>query len=1285
MMTLTIKPMITTVIALLLFLSVDMSAANRPHFYNVSEIYGVAVSEPNSICMDDNGFVWVGSRNGVYRFSDNDFKLYALPYVSMNVISVEVVSRDGRTAAYTNQGEVFVYDPAADRFTYCLNLPEMTGLDGTYLAQIDIEKDGDIWLAGAEGLYVFSAPSLYQIKDVKGPIGDMVRCGRDNSIVAGGTDGIYSVDTATRKGRKICGSGGVFPTRLRVDSAMNRIWVGTMADGLHYVDLCSLKMKKTGPADFPRQYVRDIEIVSDDVIWCGIDGRGIWELSRDGERALAKYQENSDKAFAIDGNGIQDMLLDGSDRIWVCSYTGGVSVAETDRQSAVRLTHRADNANSLVNDYVYDIEEDCYGKVWIGTNSGLSCLDRAADKWTSFFDDDNSESLIVQAVCRDGNGDIWAGTYSHGVYVIDAKTKRIKAHHTRAGGIMSSTGFVFDIIKDCRDDIWVAGMTGGIMKYDARKDSFEMYPSIPVTKMVELNDSTILLGSTSRILALDTRRKECSVLVSDYIIRDFEISDGRIWVATSGNGLLSYNIETCETELFDARRGLYSDNVNSIAACAGYLWLGTDIGLCRFDIGKQTVDDCRMPSAYARYDFTPDAAAVLKDGAMAWGTAQGVLVVSPESTQPDGGRGQIFIDDILLSGHSVRETDMPAAGVAPNSLDSLTAGYNYDDITFILAPTGTGSASVMFSHRLDGVDDDWSVPSGENIIRYSNLAPGSYTLHIRMHNPGVVRERSFGLCITPPFWATWWFRLLLLFTVLLLLLFVARYYVHRLNRRNAESRLRLFATAAHDLRTSLTLIKAPIDELENSRNLDATDRNCVDMASEHVKRLTAVASKLLDFQKIDLGKTQHDFRPRDIVALIRTRISMFSSLADRRSIEISYSHDKDSYVSSVDAGMIEQIVDNLLSNAIKYSPERSSIEVDFSGNDKGWTLAVADHGSGISKKDRHKLFREFYRGRNAVNSRIVGSGIGLALVKKLVDIHRGRIWFDSQENEGSRFEVYIPYRRPAVGDDEVPSETAEEIPCTYDHSGEDIRVLICEDNAELRQFMSAALGRRFSVTAVADGTDAWEYVKECLPDIIVSDIMMPRTDGFELCRLVKSTFETAHIPLILLSALTDRADELQGLGLGADDYMTKPFDMKTLMHRIASITGNRRHAASRTIGPHRQAQKEEKPVNTLNDRFVAKAVDVVVRNLDNTEFGKEEFAMEMGVSTSLLFKKIKSLTGLSIVDFIKKVRMEHALSLLDDPSLSITDIADKCGFSSVGYFSTVFKKHFGKTPSEYRK
>jgi len=415
---------------------------------------------------------------------------------------------------------------------------------------------------------------------------------------------------------------------------------------------------------------------------------------------------------------------------------------------------------------------------------------------------------------------------------------------------------------------------------------------------------------------------------------------------------------------------------------------------------------------------------------------------------------------------------------------------------------------------------------------------------------------------------------------------------------------------------------------------------------------------------------------------------MFESFAKSKNIELSFDAEPVIYQAAIDVQKMEKVIDNLISNAIKYSHPDSSVQLMFTGNEKYWTLEVKDHGIGISRKAQRKLFREFYRSENAINSSNVGSGIGLLLAKNYVTLHGGSIKCISRENAGSSFKITIPFKKVETADLEKRTELLSSQPemgniaHLPECSTKKMRLLIVEDHEDLRNFMTHALCDEFDVLTADDGEIAWNIIRKKMPDIVISDIMMPNMDGFELCRLVKSTFETSHIPVVLLTAFTGKAEQLHGLGLGADNYLTKPFDMALVTQSIRSIIQNRRAVKNKAFKLFEKNKNEVIFTNELNDTFMKKAIEVVWANMENPEFGRDEFASAMNISISLLYKKIKSFTGQSPLDFIKMIRLNHSMELLQTQKHSVTEVSDLCGFSSISYFGKAFKKHFGKSPSE---
>ena len=1255
-------------------------------FYNINDTYGIANRETTSICKDADGFTWIASKTGIMRLTDSDCRVYQLPYESMAVVSVEITWQENRLLAFTNKGEIFCYNPRHDSFERFFNFSRQMNVANLWVFNLEVDRDGSLWIASSRGLYYYKDNRCTLITQTAGEAYHTTRYDARH-LIAAGPGGIFLVDTKQHHVERWSGKMNIQPSSLLLDRAMNRLWIGTYSSGLYYFDYITRELHAATVPNFPQQCIKDLELVRDSTLWCGIDGRGVWVLSHDGSRKITTYQEDVDNQFSISGNGVYDIYYDPSGRIWVCSVTGGTSVADLSSPTLVRLRHSINNPNSLINNHIHALIEDSHGQLWAGTNSGLSCWNPRTDKWVNYFEERDGETYIVLSLCEDADGNIWAGTYAHGVYVIDSKRLNIIAHHTQPTGILAKTGFVFDILKDKDGDMWLAGTSGEIMKYNHRTRKFEVYPKESVYAMAEWGDRMIILACNYGLLTLDKKTKKTTTLLTDNMIQDVAVVQDKIWAGSSGGGLFSYNIRTHIIKKYDTRHGLISNYVNSLLYADGYLWLGTENGLCRFNTIDKTITTYPSPMNLSTVSYSSDACFRLRNGMFAWGTSDGVIMQDPKYLYRHKLTGHIYIQDILLSGRSIRQYPDLLPETPLDSISNITLQHQQNNVTLNILPIGDNSRTARFSWKMEGVDDDWNTLTDQRFINYTNLNPGTYRLLIRLYNHELIAERSLIIRVTPAFWATWWFKLACLLLAGCLAYFLFWFYTNRLNQRHAEDKLRFFTNIAHDLRTALTLIKAPIEELNQVNSLSKHDKQYLHLAAEQTRRLTSVATQLLDFQKVDMGKEPFYPVMADVVALVGCRVSMFESIAATKHIQINYHYDMDVCLTAIDIDMMERVIDNLLSNAIKYSHEHSTVDVRFHGDENEWRLSVTDYGIGISRKAQNKLFHEFYRSENAINAKITGSGIGLSMAKALVELHDGKISVESEEEKGSTFEIVVPYRRNEIQKNiSKPINDLLQEDSYANYATDDMRILIVEDNDDLRHFMIRPLGKHFQVATAANGVEAWEYIRQEIPDLIVSDIMMPRMDGFELCRLVKSTFETSHIPLILLTALSEKTDELHGLGLGADDYMTKPFDMKTLTQRITSIIHNRRIIGAKFIAAGNVTEAKTmsgEPVNMLNDVFVKQALEVVVRYLDDADFGKEEFAKEMGVSTSLLFKKIKALTGISVVDFIRNVRMEHAMKLINEKEYSISEIAYKCGFSSIGYFSTVFKKHFGKSPTDF--
>lgn len=1283
-------------ILVFLLFSVNVFAVK---FYSINSLFDISMRVTNSICKDDNGFIWASSKTGILRLTDDDYRIYQLPYETKGVLIVNLIYENSKLTAYTNNGQVFKYNTIYDRFDLLFNLNSLLEDKNFDVYSLLADNNNNYWIALNTGFYKYQSGKLELIdKAVRERYS--ITWYDSRQLLIASSEGIRQFDTQTLKSKNIYEtniSGPFSVSSVFFDRNQNKVWLGTLSNGLFIYDFNSGLFSQVLQSTFPRQPVLDIEENSDSTLLIGIDGQGIWEINKLGNKVLNVYKESADDANSLPGNGVYDIFYERGKRVWVATISGGVSFYDLASPILTQVVHHSNNENSLVNNDVNGILEDSDGKIWIATNNGISVWNPLSDQWKNLFNNKLEQAQVFLTLCEDDKGRIWAGSYSSGVYVLDRKTGTELAHYAKGvKGSPSVSNFIFDIFKDSGNDLWIGGVNGEFICYKTSENTFRIYAEESISSFAELSSNQILIGQSYGLSMLNKQTGNIEDLLADIVVQDILVLDTGIWICTSGEGLVEYNFKTGEIKKYTTLEGFPSNFINSIVFDGNYLWLGTEGGLCRFDPKEKTAATFSSIIPLSAISYNKSAVTILKNGKLAWGTNSGVISFSPDSLREISSRGRIYFQDLTVSGRSVRDTSVYRLNTPVDKLENITLKYFQNTISLEMLPLNVTSGA-RFSWKLEGIEDDWSTPTSNRIITYTNIPGGNYTLHIKLFDSSlsnVLSERSIAIHLIPPFWEKGWFLLLIMVVLTGIIILSLLYYINRLKQKHTEEKVSFFTNTAHEIRTALTLIKAPVEELTHEKNLSETGRQYLQIAVNQARQLSSVVTQLMDFQKADIGKETLSLSMTDIVKLVSDRRVIYESLAKSRNIHVEFETDKEKYVTAIDVFKMEKIIDNLISNAVKYSHNGGKVIIEFKADKSRWTLTVKDNGIGISKKAQRKLFREFYRGENAMNAKIVGSGIGLLLVKNYVAIHGGTISFESRENMGSSFQIIIPFKEVTEKEQSVINSVEPELifvvtddmVTTTESENENIQtrkmsVLIVEDNDELRKFIANKIEGEFTALVAEDGEIAWQMILSQSPDLIISDVMMPNKNGFELCKQVKANYETSHIPVILLTALTDKAKQLQGLGLGADDYLTKPFDMSLLIQKIRTIIRNREVVIEKALRLISKDTTEPLLANEINDKFVKKLLEVAWENLANAGFDKDEFASAMNVSTSLLYKKIKSLTGQSPTDLIKTIRLRHASELLQSRKYTVTEVSEMCGFSSVGYFSTVFKNFFGKSPT----
>ena len=1276
------KLILTYVTMLLLTFGGTVCMGESPIFHNVNSLYNISIRETNSVCKDADGFVWVSSKMGILRFASHNYCIYQLPYSEHNALTVRLECRGNMLVAYCNSGQIFVYNRIADQFEPLSNLTSFMINKQQIVYKIAIDAKQNLWIGTSNGFYKYTGDQILTIES-EGAFFNL-EWFSDNNLILAERNKLEIIDTGAPDAQPHDIGASLPPsikTSLLCDTRRNRLWIGTKTDGLLRLDLTD--HTATAIDGIPKLPVLALRQFNDSTLLAGIDGHGICAIDIESGQIKNIYQNDRNNPQSLASNGVYDILCDPGKRVWVCTYDDGVLFSNIESKNVTQHQHLINNDNSIKDNHVNDVCEDADGNLWFATNNGVCRYNPLTDKWMHTLTDKHESTNVFLSVCADSDGRIWAGTYSSGLYVLDSNGK-IVTHYSSTSHGTYNNDFVFSLLNDSNNDMWIGGTNNDIFRYNRRSRNFSRFDYVPVNTFAELDSANMLLGCTSGLFKLNKTTGDRNVLIDSCIVNDILVRGDTIWVATHGNGLLSINRNGETTAHYDMRDGLPSDFVTSLLYSSGHLWIGTETGLCKFapSSGKSYI----FPSTpQLSASFNRHAATVMSNGDLVWGTNSGAVCLNPNFEPDEQAIGKIFIQDIIVAGSSIRNKADMTGNMPINQLNNLKLNYTQNTVKVELEALGR-IVGPRFAWKMDGLDADWNLPTTQNIISYPNLPSSSFNLIIRLYDNTmsyIIDERELKITVKPAFWRTWQFiAFCYILAAAIIFAFLMR-YISEMKRRHSEDKIRFFANTAHEMRTSLMLIKAPIDELSKETGLSKQGEKNLEIASQQARQLSAVVTQLMDFQKADIGKEYLKLVDTEMIAFVNQKVQMFESLALKNNSPITFEHNTESLITAIDIDMIGKVIDNLLSNAIKYSPNGGKITVRLLSGIAVWRLQVTDNGIGISESEQRHLFREFYRSENAVNSKVIGSGIGLMLVKSYVELHGGCVGCMSQLNQGSTFTIEIPMATVGTKPAKQPNkkQTAKNEPDTTGQT--DITLLIVEDNDNLLQFMSDTLANEFNILTATNGSNAWQSILQQQPDIVVSDVMMPEMDGFELCRLLKSTFETAHIPIILLTALSGRAEQLQGLGLGADDYLTKPFDMDILRLRLKTIVRNRQLTKSKIINSLSHGTPVELG-NKQNDEFVQKLHLTVKENMGNSDFDKEQFAAAMNVSSSLLYKKIKALTDLSPTDFIKTARLEYAQQMLKSQRYNITEISEMCGFASPAYFSTVYKKQFGVPPSDYQ-
>ena len=1000
----------------------------------------------------------------------------------------------------------------------------------------------------------------------------------------------------------------------------------------------------------------------------------------------------------------------------------------------------------------YFILQDSKGIIWIATKgNGLVRAEQTSPtgmsyKLTRYQHDVNDMYSLsdnnVYCVYEDHHGRIWAATFAGGINYISqgehGETVFINHRNNLKGYPIDVCYKARFITSDNNGRLWVGTTTGAVAfdeNFKKPEDiQFHHFSRVPNdTKSLSNNDVHWIIATRQKELYLGTFGRGLNKLIS---------------ISEDGHG---------EFKSYSVLDGLSSDVLLSIREDHKQnLWISTENGICKFIPSDERFENYDERSISFRVRFSEAASTLTSGGDMLFGTSNGLFMFSPDSIRKSSYVPPVVFSKLMVANEDVIPGEKSILKVDLDDTQELVLSHDENIFSVQYAALDyTNPQNIQYAYILDGFEKQWTFADRQRSVTYTNLPKGDYIFRVRSTNSDGVwvdNERILNITILPSFWETP-LAYVLYVCFVLLIIFVAVYILFTIYRLKHEVsveqqisdiKLRFFTNISHELRTPLTLIAGPVEQVLKNDKLPADAREQLVVVERNTNRMLRLVNQILDFRKIQNKKMKMQVQQLNVVAFVRKIMDNFESVAEEHNIDFLFQTEKEALNLWVDADKFEKIVFNLLSNAFKYTPNGKMITVFIREDEGTVSVGVQDQGIGIAENKRKSLFVRF---ENLVDKNIfnqASSGIGLSLVKELVEMHKATISVDSRLGEGSCFRVDFlkgkehynssvefiledsaaPLSMERIVD--IANSSLQTEAAIVDAPGLEVSaakeeaeegsskelMLLVEDNQELRSFLRSIFASTYRVVEASDGMEGWSKALKYLPDIIISDVMMPEKDGIEMTRELRADMTTSHIPIILLTAKTTIESKLEGLEYGADDYITKPFSATYLQARVENLLMQRKKlqnfyrdsltyvtvsetplAQGEALVGHESTEPDsvaaEEPVMpemSPNDRkFMDKLVDLMEQNMDNGELVVDDLVRELAVSRSVFFKKLKTLTGLAPIEFIKEIRIKRAAQLIETGEFNMTQISYMVGINDPRYFSKCFKAQVGMTPTEYRE
>ncbi|MEK9603091.1 MAG: two-component regulator propeller domain-containing protein [Flavobacteriaceae bacterium] len=1107
------------------------------------------------------------------------------------------------------------------------------------------------------------------------------------------------------------------------EKSNGNILCGTENDGLFEIDyendnINNLRYNKFTNDGLKSNSIWSIFTDEKDRVWLGYYNQGIDVYDENHNKFQSFKLIPAQPNYSLNSNSVTSIISDEKSRLWIGLLDGGIDVYDFNTKKFTNLNNPKNTiAKGLNAQDIQSVFKDSRDNIWVGTwNNGIYLLKKNAKSFIN-INKSSIKSVLksnrIMTFAEDSQGVIWIGTFLSGLYSFDPKDESF-THHNQSpfSSFNINSSNIRKIIVDKDDDLWL-GTRSGVYHLQKNNQS-------KVYQIKSLNDKmNAILGNPS----------EPTIIFSL-----FEDQNNRIWIGSQGRGLFVYDKKSDKLRYYSSSDGFISSSVSSIIEDErGSIWIGGDNGLSKLNLENKTFTNFNKDDGLLSNNFNYNSVYRSASNELFFGNTKGINYFVPDNIIKNKELPSVFFTELELAGDIItpKSKNSPLKKVISKSKQITLRNFQSQFSLGFIGISYTRSKSNQYAYMLEGFDEDWIQSNTTRKVTYKNVPPGDYTFRVKAaNNDGIWNQvpAEIAIKILPAWWISVYAIIFYVIIMCLLSYLIFSVIAERINQKrilnferennrqqealNAK-KIQFFTNISHEFRTPLSLILTPLEDIikKDLTKLPAELREKHKTIYKNAKRLSRMINELMDFRKLQFNKTAINTSRILVVPFVDEVLSHFEEEAIIKSITLDFEYEEKDIIIWTDQSMLEKIIFNLLSNAFKATPVGGKITVSIQQplkyvllplvNDnepvQAIRIVIKDNGIGIKKENKDKIFDRFFHSNEKENTYKGGSGIGLELVKHFIELNKGKIVLKSKENKGSKFKIYLPAGNSHLEDNYEPkkkySNTDKSAKLALEESvildsEKDFKnkkiALIVEDNYDLRNYIKNELKNEYQIKEADDGKKGIEMACKYIPDIIITDVMMPSMDGFEFCHQIKNDIKTSHIPILMVTAKSMEVDRLKGIDSGADVYLNKPFSMDVLKSHLKQLIKSRQILFDKYFNGIVEKINTENSTS-LDKEFINSVIQYINENISDESLNVGNLAGQMSLSRSKLYRKIKSLTGDTANEFIRKVRLKKAKQLLKIQKLNVSEVTYKVGFSSPSYFTKCFKDHYGVLPTRIKE